>query len=133
MTHAYLSDSWFEELEKIAAEVGDLQLPDMMKDFKLNLEVTEGPEGKIEAHIDGGIFKKGLIDGAPTKVIVPYDISRKMFIERDQAAGMQAFMSGQIKVEGDMGKLMSMQSAGGPTAPQQELEKRIRAMTEGAS
>ncbi len=56
-----------------------------------------------------------------------------MFIERDQAAGMQAFMSGQIKVEGDMGKLMSMQSAGGPTAQQQKLEERIREMTEGTS
>ncbi len=39
-------------------------------------------------------------------------------------------MSGQIKVEGDMGKLMSMQSAGGPTPQQQELEMRILAMTE---
>jgi len=130
VAHKYLSDSWFEELEKVAAEVGDLQLPDIMKDFKMNLEVTDGPEGTIEAHISGGVFKKGLLGDAPTKVIVPYDISRKMFIERDQAAGMQAFMSGQVKVEGDMGKLMSMQSAGGPTPQQQELEKRILAMTE---
>ena len=32
-----------------------------------------------------------------------------MFIEGNQQAAMQAFMSGQIKVEGDMTKLMAMQ------------------------
>jgi putative sterol carrier protein len=36
-----------------------------------------------------------------------------MFIKGDQQAAMQAFMSGQIKVEGDMSKLMAMQSGGG--------------------
>ena len=32
-------------------------------------------------------------------------------IEQDQAAGMQAFMAGKIKVQGDMMKMMAMQTA----------------------
>ena len=36
-----------------------------------------------------------------------------MFVEGNQQAAMQAFMGGQIKVEGDMTKLMAMQSGGG--------------------
>ena len=38
-------------------------------------------------------------------------------------------MSGQIKVEGDMTKLMAMQSAGGPTAEQQALQAKLQALT----
>ena len=133
MGHKFLSDSWFVELEKIVTEIGDLEVPDAVKELKLNMEVSNGPDGTVEAHIDGGIFKKGLVDGAPTKLKVPYEIAQKLFIERDQNAGMQAFMSGQIQVEGDMSKLMSMQAGGGPTPQQQKLEEAIRGMTEGTS
>jgi putative sterol carrier protein len=54
-----------------------------------------------------------------------------MFVQGDQAAAMQAFMSGQIKVEGDMTKLMAMQSqqpaAGGPS--QAEIQAKLQAIT----
>ncbi|MCB0956837.1 MAG: SCP2 sterol-binding domain-containing protein, partial [Ilumatobacter sp.] len=39
----------------------------------------------------------------------------------DQAAGMQAFMSGKIKVQGDMMKMMAMQTA----MPQDDIAKQI--------
>ena len=42
-----------------------------------------------------------------------YAVAKKLFVDGDQAAGMQAFMSGQIKVEGDMSKLMAMGQGGG--------------------
>ena len=48
----------------------------------------------------------------------------------DQNASMQAFMSGQIQVEGDMTKLMAMQAAGEPSEKALELQKRISEMTE---
>jgi hypothetical protein len=38
-------------------------------------------------------------------------------------------MSGQIKVEGDMSKLMAMQTAGGPTPEQQAFQEKIKAIT----
>ena len=49
-----------------------------------------------------------------------------MFIDGNQQAGMQAFMSGQIKVEGDMTKLMAMQAGGPPTEEQQAFQVKIR-------
>jgi putative sterol carrier protein len=42
---------------------------------------------------------------------------------------MQAFMSGQIKVEGDMTKLMAMQSAGGPSPEQLAVQAKLQALT----
>jgi putative sterol carrier protein len=77
----------------------------------------------------GGQFERGLVDDAPTKLTVPYDVAKAMFIDGNQQAGMQAFMSGQIKVEGDMSKLMAMQ-AGGPTPEQVAFTEKIKALTE---
>jgi putative sterol carrier protein len=42
---------------------------------------------------------------------------------------MQAFMSGQIKVEGDMSKLMAMQSSGGGGADQAAMQEKLKAIT----
>jgi putative sterol carrier protein len=66
--------------------------------------------------------------GASTKITVPYDTAKRLFIDGDQSAAMQAFMSGQIKVEGDMTKLMAMQTAS-PTAEQQAFQTKLADLT----
>jgi putative sterol carrier protein len=43
---------------------------------------------------------------------------------------MQAFMSGQIRVEGDMAKLMQMQMAGAPSPEAQKVSQLIKEMTQ---
>lgn len=128
MGHTFLSDSWFDEAERIRAEV-DPAVPDAIKNLVINLVVTNGPTGDIEARIDAGRFTKGLAANAPTKLTVPYDVARKMFIEQDPNASMQAFMSGQIKVEGDMTKLMAMQAGGPPSEAQKKVSDAITKMT----
>jgi len=83
-----------------------------------------GEEGAVEVFLQ---FFGGLIDGAPTKLTVPYSVARAMFVEGNQQAAMQAFMSGQIKVEGDMTKLMAMQgqnSGGG-----EDMQKKLQEIT----
>lgn len=128
MAHEFLSDGWFAEAERIRAEI-DPEIPDVVKNLVINLKVTDGPNGDIEARMAGGKFEKGLADAAPTTLSVPYDIAKKMFIDNDQAASMQAFMSGDIKVEGDMAAIMGMQAAGPPSAEAEQVSERIREMT----
>jgi putative sterol carrier protein len=53
-----------------------------------------------------------------------------MIVENDQSAAMQAFMSGQIQVEGDMAKLMSMQAAGAPSDAALKLADQIKDITD---
>jgi putative sterol carrier protein len=127
--HTFLSDSWFDEVEKLRAEAP--AAPAETSDLVLNIVVTGGPDGDREVSMAGGDFNRGLQDDAPTKLTVPYDIAKSIFIEGNQAAGMQAFMSGQIKVEGDMSKLMAMQGGGGaPSAEQQAFQAKLREITE---
>jgi putative sterol carrier protein len=127
MPHVFLSDDWFEAVEGLRDEIPEP--PAAMKDFKLNIVVAGGPEGEKEVHMDGGRFERGLVEGAQTKLTVPYEVARSMFIDGNQQAGMQAFMSGQIKVEGDMTKLMAMQAGGGPTPEQVAVQEKLKALT----
>ena len=129
MAQAFLSDGWFDEAEKIRAEI-DPEVPEAVQGLVINLLVKAGPDGDIEAKMEAGRFVKGMADEAPTKLTVPYDIAKKMFIEQDPQASMQAFMSGQIQVEGDMTKIMAMQAAGQPSEKALEVQKRISEMTE---
>ena len=126
----FLSDKWFDEVEKIRAELGDPAAPAGAADLQLNIVVTGGPEGDREVSLNGGQFERGLAEGAATKITVPYDVAKSMFIEGNQQAAMQAFMSGQIKVEGDMSKLMAMQGgAGAASAEQQKFQERMKEIT----
>ncbi len=129
MGHPFLSDSWFEEVERIRTEINP-EVPEAVKDLVINLKVTDGPSGDIEARIAGGKFEKGLADEAPTTLSVPYETAKAMFIEGDQNATMQAFMSGVIKVEGDMTKLMAMQAGGPPSPEAQKVQELVSAMTD---
>lgn len=131
MPETFLSDAWFDEVEKIRGELGDPPAPAGMADLQLNIVVNGGPDGDREIHLNAGQFERGLVDGAPTKLTVPFEVAKSMFIDGNQQAAMQAFMSGQIKVEGDMSKLMAMQgSAGAAASPEaQAFQERIKAVT----
>jgi hypothetical protein len=128
MPNPFLSDAWLDDVQKLAAEAGSGMMPDSVQ---LNMVVTGGPEGDKELHVADGTFASGLIDAAPTKITVPYEVAKSMFIKGDQQAAMQAFMSGQIKVEGDMTKLMAMQSSGGTADPAAaaEMQAKLKEIT----
>jgi hypothetical protein len=128
MAHTFLSDAWFQESERIRAEINP-PVPDAIKNVVVNLVVKNGPEGDVEARIAAGRFEKGLAANAPTKLTVPYDVAKAMFISGDQQASMQAFMTGQIQVEGDMAVLMQMQMAGPPSAEAVQLQERVKKIT----
>ena len=58
-----------------------------------------------------------------------YATAKAILVEGNPSAGMQAFMAGRIKVDGDMSKLMALQGAApDPTAA--EVASRLRAITD---
>jgi hypothetical protein len=125
MPNPFLSDAWLDEVEGLEAPPASGPAADLV----LNVVVTGGPDGDRELNMGGGKFNRGLVDGAPTKVTIPYDVAKAMFIEGNPQAAMQAFMAGQIKVEGDMTKLMAMQSAGAPSAEQTAFQEKLKEIT----
>ena len=127
MSFEFLSDDWFTEVDKLREAAGDLEIPAQMAEMEMNLRVTTD-NGDVEMSLNKGNLERGTIEGASTTIVLPADMARKLFIDQDQSAAMQGFMSGQIKVEGDMSKMMSMQSVQ-PSAKQQALTEQIAAMT----
>jgi hypothetical protein len=125
-TYTFLSDEWLEAAKKIAEEHGGAGAP---SGVTLNIVVTGGPQGDRELHFADGGFETGLLADAPTKLTVPYTVAKAMFVEGNQQAAMQAFMGGQIKVEGDMTKLMAMQGGAGGGGDQAAAAEALKAIT----
>ena len=129
MPHKFLSEPWFDEIESLRDDAPPAA--GAMADLVLNIVVTGAPDGDVEVHMNKGQFERGLAADAPTKITVPYDVAQDIFINGNQAAGMQAFMAGQIKVEGDMTRLMAMQAGGGsPTPEQVAFQQKLKEITE---
>lgn len=129
MAHQFLSDPWFDAVDLLHA--GAPEPPAAMRDLLLNVVVQGGPDGERHVSLAGGHFARGHADGAATKISVPYDVAKALFIDGDPQAAMKAFMSGQIKVEGDMSKLMAMQAGAmaAPTPEQQAFQQKLQGLT----
>ena len=83
MTHPFMSNAWFEAIVKIRDEIGELPTSEALQDVVINLVVTDGPDGNQEMHVRAGSFDRGLAENAPTKLTMPYEVARNLFIERD--------------------------------------------------
>ncbi|MBL4866710.1 MAG: SCP2 sterol-binding domain-containing protein [Pseudomonadales bacterium] len=124
----FMTDEWFAKIAELTEAAGDLDPPAGLQDLILNITVT-GDDGDRDMCMNAGNIEQGHKDGAPTTLTLPADLARRLFIENDQSAGMQGFMSGQIKVEGDMSKLMAMQTVQA-SEKQQALQEQIVEITE---
>ncbi len=128
MSLSFLSDEWFAKVEELRANAGDVEIPSAMKDLIINITVTGIESGDVDMTLNAGMFEKGHHADSPTKMILPANLARRLFIDNDQSAGMQGFMSGQIKIEGDMSKLMAMQTVQ-PSEGQKKLQQQILEIT----
>jgi len=129
MPHSFLSPSWMDAAREIRAKYAD-QATKVTTSIKMNQVITDVPDevaegGQLRCYIDTSsgdvVMELGELEGADLTVTTDYDTARKLFVEQDQAAGMQAFMAGKIKVQGDMMKMMAMQTA----MPNDEIAKTI--------
>ena len=80
----------------------------------MNQSITEVPfgSGTIEAHMDtsGGEMQMdmGHLENPDLTVTLDYATAKAILVDGNPQAGMQAFMAGKIKVQGDMTKMMAM-------------------------
>ena len=136
MAYPFLSDPWLDEARKIREEYAG-KTPPITHAVKMNLVVTAVPfsDDDINAHVDTSSgelqLDTGHLDGPDLKVTVDYVTAKAILIEGNPQAGMQAFMAGKVRVEGDMAKLMMLQSqpaAADPSAA--EMASKLRDITE---
>jgi hypothetical protein len=115
-TYPFLSPDWIEAASKIREEFRGRQTT-TPPPFRINHVVTDVPfaVSTLNAHTDttsGDLeMDLGHIEGADVTVTLPYETAKAILVNGDMQAAMQSFMSGQIKVEGDLSKLMALQTA----------------------
>ena len=129
MPYAFLSDEWFTKVEELVAAAGDLKIPPAMKTVEVNVTVTGAATGpEVRLAMKEGLFTRGHRSDFATTLTLSADLARKIFIDGDTAAGVQAFLDGSIQVAGDLAKLVAMQTVE-PSEPQKRLTKQIAAIT----
>jgi hypothetical protein len=136
--YPFLSEEWLAEARKIRAEYKD-KVPPVTVSVRMNQVIKEVPfgEGEIQAHVDTSsgemVMDTGHLDSPDLTDTIPYDVAKAILVNNDAQAGMQAFLGGKIRVDGDVTKMMALQTAGAgaaadPTA--QELARRLQEITE---
>jgi len=132
MSYPFLSDAWFDAVESLRDKAP--AAPEEVADVAVNMVVTGGPDGDRALHFAEGRFDRGLVDGAPTTVTVPHRVARSMLVDLDPEVAITAFMTGEIRVEGDLTRLMELQQSAGamltPTAEQLAFIGQLRELTQ---
>lgn len=125
--HPFLSDGWFDAAEGLITE----HAPQAHgANVVMNLDVADG-DRTVQFHMgarDGAtMFGRGHTE-ADVTLSTDIDTARAVFLDGNPQAGMQAFMAGKVKVQGDMTKLMAAQAGGGGGGD--ELTKALQSITE---
>jgi putative sterol carrier protein len=113
--YKFLTEEWVAEAKAIREQhAGEVAAP--AHKMRMNQIITDVPfgDGPIHSHMDTseGEMKMDLghLDNPDLTVTLDYDTAKAILVDGNPQAGMQAFMAGKIKVDGDMTKLMAMQS-----------------------
>jgi hypothetical protein len=133
--HLFLSPEWMDAARAIREKYRD-QAPKVAVVVRFNLVATNVPfgDGIVNSHMDTSsgevVMDLGHLDSVDATLTTDYVTARSIFVEQDPQKAMEAFLMGKVKVEGDVLKLMAMQTA----MPQTELgvvvAEEIRAITE---
>jgi len=135
--YPFLSDDWVAESRRIREEYKD-QIPEIPVSVRMNQVVNEVPfgDGVIHAHVDTSSgqleVESGHLEAPDLTVTMTYATAKSILVDGDAQAAMNAFLGGRIKVDGDITKMIALQSAGASSASNPravEMVKRIQAMT----
>ncbi len=133
--YPFLSEEWIDAGRRIREEHvgGGIPVPSVVR---MNQVITGVPfgEGTVAAHLDTSsgelVMELGHLENADVTVTLEYDTARAIFVDGTPQAGMQAFMQGRIKVEGDLAKLVAALQQVNPQAVEaSEVQRRIKEIT----
>ncbi len=135
MAHQFLSDDWFDAGHEIRARYEGKTQPIPHK-IKMNQVITDVPfgDGQVKIYMDSSDgqmnLERGELSDAELTVTVDWATAKALLVDQNPQAGMQAFMSGKIKVQGDMTKMMAMQaSQATPDEVTKQIAAEIKAIT----
>ena len=134
MPNPFLSDEWMTEAKAIRAKY-EGQTGKVTQSIKANLVIADVPfgDGSVKSFIDTSsgelVMDIGSLDAPDVTVTTDYATAKALFVDQDQAVAMQAFMGGKIKVQGDMMKMMALQTAMPTDDASKAIAEEIKTIT----
>jgi hypothetical protein len=132
--YQFLSDDWFAIVDRLVDEMG-AETP-AQAELVMNLVVTDTPFGPekhlhVGARNGRGHWGIGHAPDADLAVTTDYDTAREILLSGDPQAGINAFLGGKVKIQGDLAKLFATAQAGsGAPAGATALAEAILGITE---
>src|SRR4051812_46914892 len=132
--YQFLTPEWVEAAKAIREEF-EGEAPAPAHSVRMNQIITEVPFGDsdVKAFMDTSEgtmnLDLGELENPDLTVTVDYETAKAIIVDGNPQAGMQAFMAGKIKVQGDMTKMMALQ-AGGQDPVAAKVAERIQEITE---
>jgi SCP-2 sterol transfer family len=130
----FLTDEWMQAARELRARYAD-RLPDVTIEVRINQVVTDVPfgDGTVRAYIDSTngdlALELGELDQPDVTLTTDYETAKAMVVDQDPMVVMQSFMAGKITVQGDMMKLLAMQTGVGVDDVSAELAAELRSIT----
>ena len=127
--YQFLTPEWIEAAKSVRDQFDTGATPPAHS-VRMNQVITEVPfgDGDVNVHMDtsSGEVKidLGHLDEPDLTVTLDYVTAKAIIVEGNPQAGMQAFMAGKVKVQGDMTKLMVMSQS---TTPVDDSAAKIAA------
>ena len=107
----YLSSEWFDEVNRAAADQSDLAVDTAGVTLTIQQVVTDAPEGDIRyaVRIRNGTVELRPGDSADADVTITEDWDTATAVASGQMSAPTAFMTGRIRVGGNVGMLLDAQ------------------------
>ncbi len=109
----FLSEEWAQEASRMLNEHSGFVSAVANVDLTLQFKVSDSPSGEVDYHfaIAGGnaTVALGVAEGADVSVSSTYDTA--VAISKGDLNTQAAFMTGKLKVSGNLAKLMMHQAA----------------------
>ena len=134
MSHLFLSPEWIAAARGIR-ERHHGSIPQVPVTVRINVVATDVPfgDGTVRAFIDtsdGDLsMDLGSLENPEVTVTTDYATARQLFVEQDPASTMQAFMSGRIRVDGDITRIMALQISVPEGVDASAVAEEIKAIT----
>ncbi|MGI9609210.1 MAG: SCP2 sterol-binding domain-containing protein [Acidimicrobiia bacterium] len=113
MSVKFLSEDWLNASSETLAGDADYQAATSTTDLTLQFVVTDAPDGDVEYNVTmangSTAFAPGTLEGADATIRNNYETA--MAVSKGDLNTQAAFISGKLKVEGNLAKIMMNQSA----------------------
>lgn len=125
----FLTKEWFEKVQEISKTwMGKVDIHKGLADVIVNLTILTEDNHEIQLCMNRGFIQPGFVENYDVEMTMPENYARTILVKGDWSVGMKGYIKREIKVAGNMRKLIPIQKFQ-PTESQEKLRQEIEQIT----